>query len=361
MDTEIKERNYMEISRQALAHNAAAVRDYVNVPIIGVVKCNGYGVSIPEAARTWQNAGVTMFAVSTPEEALYLRQAGFREDVLLLAPVADRETLNSLLENNIILTIGSFENARFYSLHANTAPIRTHVAVDTGMGRFGVRWTDTEQLKAIYHLHGFRFEGIFSHFSKSFEKEYRQTRLQLERFLFVTGFLTRDGFQIGIRHIANSCAALRFPQTRLDAVRIGSALVGQLCAQVPIRLDPVLLLKAQVVDIKTFSPGDTTGYASVCRIRRPTRAVIVALGHEDGLGIIHTPDNLPCRDYLAWLRRLLRSRRPYVMYNGQRLPLIGRVGNQYTLFDAGEADIRPGYYVSAQGSSLFPNQHRKFI
>ena len=44
---------YLEISRADLAHNARAVCDYVNVPVIGVVKCDGYGVSGPEAAAAW--------------------------------------------------------------------------------------------------------------------------------------------------------------------------------------------------------------------------------------------------------------------------------------------------------------------
>ena len=61
---------YLEISRADLAHNAQAVCSYVNVPVIGVVKCDGYGVSGPEAAAAWVSAGVTTLAVSDPAEAL---------------------------------------------------------------------------------------------------------------------------------------------------------------------------------------------------------------------------------------------------------------------------------------------------
>ena len=85
--------NYLEISRAALRRNAAAVREAVQVPIIGIIKCNGYGVTIYEAAAAWQAAGITMFGVSRPEEALELRKFGFREDILLLCPAADTQTL----------------------------------------------------------------------------------------------------------------------------------------------------------------------------------------------------------------------------------------------------------------------------
>lgn len=354
--------NYLEISRQALRRNARTVCDYVGVPVIGVVKCDGYGVTLLEAALAWKSAGATMFAVSRPQDAATLRHAGFREDILLLTPVSDGETLQDMARCNVILPVTSVETARFYCGNGTGTPVRVHVAVDTGMGRFGVRWTDLAQLKAIYALPGLRFEGIFSHFSKSFEKKYRQTRLQLRRFLEVTEALKAAGYPTGLRHIANSCAALRFPETRLDAVRIGSALVGALCAPVPVSLERVGEFKARVADRKSLLPGDTTGYASACRIRHYTTAVIVSIGHEDGFGCINRPDRLRLRDLLAWLRGVLRGyvHRPCVRCNGKELPILGRIGNQYTLFDATGLDIRPGDYVSAEVPLLFPHPRRVF-
>lgn len=351
--------SYMQISRAALWQNAETVKKYVGVPVIGVVKCDGYGVSLPEAARAWQQAGVTMFAVSRPQEALELRRAGFREDILLLCPVADGRILNTMLEYQIILTVTGLENALFCSLYADQYPLRVHVAVDTGMGRFGVRWTDLEQLKAIYDLPGFQFEGIFSHFSRSFEKNYRHTGKQLSRFLTVTEALTAAGHEVGLRHIANSCAALRFPETRLDAVRIGSALVGRLCVQPPIQLEPVGTFQAQVVDCKTLLPGDTTGYGAVCKIKRQTRAVVVAIGYEDGFGYVKSPAVFRLRAMGSCVYRM--ARRPCVTYHGKHLPLIGRIGQQHTLFDATGVDIRPGDYVSAQVPLLFPHPRRTFL
>lgn len=355
--------NFLEISRDMLNHNAKVVAEFVGVPVIAVLKCDGYGVSLQEAAQAWQKVGVSMFAVSTPDEALTLRQSGFQEDILLLTPVADEITLNYMLNNNIILTITGIEHARFCCLHADNLPLRVHVAIDTGMGRFGVRWTDTEELTAIYNLAGFQFEGVFSHFSSSFEREFSRTKEQLNRFLSVTAALTATGCNIGIRHIANSCAALRFPETRLDAVRIGSALVGRLSTQVPVPLESAAVYKAQVVDRKIFHPGDTTGYASICRIRKYTTAVVVAIGTNNGFGVKSAPDQLRLRDLAANLYHTLLDfrRKPTVSWQDRKLPLLGRIGTQYTLFDATGLDIRPGEYVTVQVPLLFPHTSRRFI
>lgn len=355
--------NFLEVSRAALRRNAAAVADSVGVPVIGIIKCNGYGMSIPEAAFAWKAAGVTMFGVSRPEEAAELRRCGFTDDVLLLAPVADRETLETMVELGVILTVTSFENARFYATNSERTPIRVHIAVDTGMGRFGIRWTDLQQLESVYYLQGLQVEGIFSHFAKSFETGYCRTRLQLQRFLSVTNSLTASGFQVGIRHIANSSAALRFPETRLDAVRIGSALVGRVNGDLPVPLEPVGVFRGRVVDCRMLRAGDTTGYASVCSVRRDTRVAVVSLGREDGFGLIKTPDNLRLRDFSAYLYHLLHGWRhpPCVCFRGKQLPLVGRIGNQYTLFDAADVDIHPGDYVTWDGDLLVASCERRFV
>lgn len=355
--------NYLEISRSALRRNAAAVCRAVGVTVIGVVKCDGYGVTIPEAAAAWVDAGVTMFAVSRPEEALTLRKYGFREDILLMSPVADEDTLAEMIEHDVVLTVHSFENARFYSLNAHRFPLRVHVAVDTGMGRFGIRWTDTAQLKAVYALTGFSFEGIYSHFSRSFEPEYSLTGLQLRRFLNAVAALEETGIHVGVRHIANSCAALRFAETRLDAVRAGSALVGRLQIPSPIRLEPVSVFKARVVGCKSLQPGDTTGYGSYFSLKRYAKAAVVALGREDGFGLTARPDRLRLRDLAAWLRRTIRewANPPCVVFRGHKLPVLGRIGNQYTLVDATGVNIKPGDWVEWEGNLMFSSCERRFI
>ena len=354
--------NYLEISRGALRANATAVCNAVCVPVIGMLKCNGYGVTVCEAAAAWQAAGVTMFGVSRPEEAISLRQLGFQEDILLLCPVADRKTLVAMQENHIIVTISSFENALFYSAYV-TRPLRVHIAIDTGMGRFGIRWDDVQQVRAIYELPDFIFEGIFSHFSSSFEPEYSRTALQLSRFLALPDALREGGYPVGMRHIANSCAALRFPETRLDAVRIGSALVGKLWAATPVKLEPVSIFKARVMDCKYLQPGDTTGYGGYCKIRKHTKAVVVALGREDGFGTVEKPDHLRFWDLAAYICRMIRQWRhpPCVICKGKELPVLGRIGNQYTLFDATGTEVSPGDQVQWEGNLMLSSCERRFV
>lgn len=355
---------YVEISRDDLRANAKAVCTYVGVPVIGVVKCDGYGVSSPEAAAAWVDAGVSTLAASDPAEALALRAAGFiQQDILLLAPVADPGLLDALLDAGIILTVSGPGCARFYAGRAGGRTVRAHVAVDTGMGRFGSRWTDIDELSEIYRTEGVRFEGIFSHFAAAFEAGSERTKLQLERFLSAVSALEGRGVAVGTRHIANSCAALRFPETRLDAVRAGSALVGRLPVKAPVELKRVGTFRAFVVDRRTLKKGDATGYASVCKMKRDTDVAIIAIGRHNGFGLVKRPERLRALDLLRAVKQALElyRRPPCVRFGDKLLPVVGRIGTQYTLFDAAGTGIRPGDMVTAEVDMLFPSPHRKYV
>lgn len=353
---------YLQVDRSALRHNASAIAEYVKTPVIGVIKCDGYGVSLLEAARAWRAVGVSMLAVSLPEDVLALRQDGFDGDILMLSPVVDVDDFSNMVSANAILPVTSPQVAAFYSQNSQS-PVRVHVAVDTGMGRFGIPWSNQRELSQVYETKSLCFLGIYSHFSSSFERGFRKTQQQLDRFLKTCQWLQEKGYPTGIRHIANSHAALRFPETRLDAVRIGSALVGQLSVHVPLELKQVALCVAQVMDRKYLQAGDTTGYASVCAAKTNTNTIVVSVGHENGVGLLTTPDNFPFRPFLGYLRELQNARTytPCVEYKGHRLKLVGRVGNQFSLFDAGDLDIQPGETVQMKANLMYPWKRRIFL
>lgn len=349
------------VSRTALRENARRICSYVNQKVIAVVKCDGYGVGLAAAVEAWRACGVTTFASGTPEEALALRALGCA-DVLLLAPVVDAAIARALIAQGVALTVGCEADAARYAEAACGAQVRVHVAVDTGMGRFGVRWDERDRLAAIYRHTELTFEGIFSHFAASFEKGCRRTRRQLDRFLEATRCLERAGVAVGLRHIANSCAALRFPWTRLDAVRIGSALVGALPCGVSVELLPVAALRAQVVALRRLRRGDRVGYAGVYRVGRDTAAAVVALGERQGFGVCSRADSFGLLPLLRGVKELLCARRAglWVAWEERRLPVLGRVGTQYTLIDVGDAALKAGDFVYAPANLLFPHANRHY-
>ena len=131
----------------------------------------------------------------------------------------------------------------------------------------------------------------------------------------------------------------------------------------PVMLESVRVCKAQVVYVKYLQTGDTTGYGSYCVMKHSDKAAVVALGREDGFGLTTLPDRLRLRDLAAYVLRVLKAWRdpPCVDYHGHKLPVLGRIGNQYTLFDATAVDIHPGDWVEWDGNLMHVSCERRFV
>lgn len=352
--------NFIEISVSSLEKNAQELVKFVKSPVIGVLKCDGYGVGLSCALNAWKKAGVNFFAVSLPEEALLLRQMGFTEDILLMAPVWDKGILEALLENNIILTVVSSDNARFYSENCGDHLPKVHIAVDTGMGRFGLRWTETEDLLQIYKTAGICVLGIFSHFASAWEKKYKKTELQFNRFLCAVSAVEKAGYDPGIRHIANSAGALRFPQTQLDAVRIGSALVGRLPRSVDVPLNVIGAFRGRVVSRKSLKKGDTIGYGSTVKLRKDRQIAVIAVGQENGFGFVRQMGSGKVFDTMISALRQIKNPL-YVEWNGRKLPLLGTPGTQYSIVDVTNVDIKEGDYVTVRVPMHLFGHNKRYI
>lgn len=220
------------INKEDLKHNIRQVKKHSNkAKIIGVVKSNGYGLGLVELTKFLRDNGIEVFAVSTVEEALQLRNNNIiKEDIIMLSSTAVKEDVEKLIENNIILTIGSEEAANVANKIAEekNIKIRAHIKIDTGFGRYGFIYSNTEEIiNTIKKSENINYKGIFSHFSISFYDE-KYTKIQYERFIKVIKELEKNNIKFNLKHICNSSAFINHPEMHLDAVRVGSAFVRKI-------------------------------------------------------------------------------------------------------------------------------------
>lgn len=227
--------NTLVINKKDLLENIEKVKELVekngkddkgnSLKIIAVVKANGYGLGIVEFTKILIDKGIKSFAVATKDEAYILREAGIKEEILLLTPNSNKEDIKKLIDNDIILTLSSKEDAKSIESVGKelNKKIRVHLKIDTGFGRYGFIYSNREEMiETLKPLENIKIEGTYSHFSVSFFDE-KYTKLQFERFINVIEVLKMNEIETGLLHISNSSAFVKFPYMNLNAVRIGSA------------------------------------------------------------------------------------------------------------------------------------------
>ena len=137
---EVATRCWLEIDLAAIEENARAItkRAGPERTWLAVVKADGYGHGAVPAAERALAGGADQLAVAALEEALALRAAGIRREILVLG-YCPAEYAPTAGEAGIALTAFDLTTIAAYEAAMPAGKrLRVHLKVDTGMGRMGV-------------------------------------------------------------------------------------------------------------------------------------------------------------------------------------------------------------------------------
>lgn len=341
---------WLQIDLDKLAANLAAMAQAVATPIIAVVKNDAYGFGALPCAGAFVRAGAAMLAVTTLDEALELREGGITAPILVFepplaaaAPYFARYKLTATVDGPDTLAV----------LAALGKPLDCHIKLNTGMNRFGANPADLpallDELAAAGNI---TVTGLYSHLATALEPDDAFAKRQIAAF-DKARVLVLARFPSVCCHLANSAGALKFPQARYDAVRLGSALYGQLvlAKAYGVALAEPFCAKARVAAVRKLAAGDTVGYGREFAAKAPMQVAVVPLGYGDGFGVQPAARPATVKGSVQTAARTLgklalgRADR-YVYFNDQRLNVLGRVAMQNMLVDATGVNITAGDVVN---------------
>ena len=279
----------LEINLDALTQNLNYYRQKVgaNTQIMVMVKAFAYGSGSAEVAQLLQFHRVNYLAVAYADEGIELRQNGIDLPIMVMNPAP--ASFDKMLEHRLEPEMYSHRIlAQWLSFvgEKDSANIpKIHLKIDTGMHRLGFVEADIPQLIGQLKANSsVQVATIFSHLVGADDSQHNAfSAEQFARFSAMNASIVAAiGYQPS-RHILNSAGIVRFPDYKMDMVRLGIGLYGVEVNQLEQRfLKPIGTLKTVISQIKNLEAGQSVGYSRRGVLAHDTRIGTIAIGYADG-------------------------------------------------------------------------------
>ena len=289
-------------------------------------------------ARALAGAGCKTFFVATLDEARVVRAA---------APGAAIYVLDGFFQNtgeayakiDCKPVIGDLNELAEWDVFCRRSGWSGGAAIhiDTGMNRLGLTVTEAQGIIPRINAGDHGITLVMSHLASAELLNNPANARQLTAFREIASVFS------GVpASLANSSGIFLGAQFQFDLVRPGCALYGiNPTPEADNPMQPVVELKARIVQIRNVERGDTVGYGGTWTARRPTRIAIVSAGYADG--------------YFRAASANDGTRGAEVVVAGKRCPIAGRISMDLTAVDITDLDknaVRRGHMVTLIGEGI---------
>ncbi|MBN2528386.1 MAG: alanine racemase [Deltaproteobacteria bacterium] len=336
---------WVELSKSALYHNIATFRQQLspNQRLLCVVKSNAYGHGLVPVAKEAVEAGANWLAVFNVEEGVLLGNAGIQVPILVLGPSYGTQ-LALASTHQLRITLASIDGIEAYLDNVTARDVPVHLKLETGTHRQGFMPDELKTAAQLLQRHRIPVEGAYSHYADIEDTtDHTFAAGQREKFERAIDTLVSLGVNVAIPHTACTAAAILFPNTYFQMVRVGIGTYGlwpsketnvsaQTLGRPEIALKPVMNWKTRIAQIKTVPVGEFVGYGRTFRATRPTRIGILPVGYADGY-------------------RRAFSNTANTLVHGMRARVVGRVCMNLTMIDVTDIpDAKVGDVVTLLGT-----------
>jgi alanine racemase len=350
--------------------------------LLGVVKANAYGHGVKHCARVLAEAGAEWLGITGIEEGRLVRcaltAAGFSPDTqprILVMSGISQEDAASVVAEQLTPVIWTAEQVSWLQAAAErlAATVRVHIEVDSGMTRQGVRRGAELQtlIAAIQSTKALQLDGVMTHFASTevagsgwTQRQAFETALAkiaaagispawlsagntsgvdlVEGPEDLLSWLTRLAGALGARPMTRAGLGLYGYNLPLEPAAGSRIVISRLDDE----LQPVMTWKAKIIGVEDVPAGAAVGYNGTYITAQPMRLALVAAGYADGF------------------RRELSSTnsRPggWVMVQGQRAPVVGRVSMNLTSVDVSAIEgVRAGDDAVLLGDGITAADHAR--
>ncbi len=307
---------WIEINAENIRHNYRQFADIIGPKkTVPVVKSNAYGHGLNEIHQALHSESPTWFAVNYVGEGKRLRDLGFKGRIMVVGPFAPHE-MSDAKAADLEMFLGHLEGLDAW-LAAAAKPM-LHLEFDTGMSRQGFSPEASDAIVEKLLPYKELVKGLCMHFANVEDvTEHEYAKLQLQRFDHAQKSFEKRGFDV-LRHAASSASTLILDESRFDLARVGISLYGFWPSQATkisykqlhgrlLDLRPALSWKSTITSINAVAQGQYIGYGCTFKARHAMSVAVIPVGYFEGYP------------------RLASGSQAYVLIDGERCPIVGRI------------------------------------
>ena len=304
----------LKLDSDALVSNWRFLKGKGNAECGAAVKANAYGLGAREVVPRLAAAGCRQFFVAHWAEAAAIADLVPPEQIAVLNGFDADDPADALQIGAVPVLNTPTQIARWKAVGGGTC----HVMLDSGINRLGI---GAEQITADL-FDSLDIDILLSHLASA-DQDVPQNVVQLALFRQMSAAITAKR-----KSLANSAGIMLGADYHFDLTRPGLALYGGIARpEMAGSIRPVVKLQASVLQVRTLPAGSPVGYNATFTTNAPTRIVTISIGYADGYW----------RGF---------SNKGDVVFEGLRLPVIGRVSMDLLIVDASAAPhIHEGQWV----------------
>ncbi len=291
----------IELSKSALKHNLEFIKRMIgkNTCLSSVVKGNAYGHGIEQFVPLAKECGIGHFSVFSTDEAYRVHKSLNDKIPIMIMGMIDNDQLEWVIENEISFFV--FEEDRLEQATAIAErlgkPAQIHIEIETGMNRTGF---STKKLSRILqyiknvspHL---VVKGLCTHYAGA-ESIANHHRVKRQESIYDRAYkrMINFGLPPEMKHTACSAAAIRYPKTRMDLVRIGILQYGFFPSREILihyltknkeniyPLKRIISWKSKILSVKSVKTGEFIGYGTSYLANSDMKIATVPVGYGHG-------------------------------------------------------------------------------
>jgi alanine racemase len=303
-----------------------------------VIKADAYGCGAEQVARALNKAGCKTFFVATIGEARKVR-AAVPEPAIYVLGGYFQNTGEHYAQINCRPVIGDLNELAEWDVFCRrtgwTGGAAIHI--DTGMNRLGLTLAEAQAIIPRINAGDHGITLVMSHLVSAEQLNSPVNAKQLAAFRGIA-----SEFSGVPAALANSSGVFLGAPFQFDMVRPGAALYGvNPTPEADNPMQPVVDLKARIVQIRNVERGESVGYGGTWTARRPTKLAIIAVGYADG--------------YFRAASSNDGTRGAEVIVAGKRCPVAGRVSMDLIAIDITDLPpnaARRGHMVTLLGEGI---------